>query len=183
MISTRTMSGRLRRLSHVGLLLLVCACAKPVTERTSTSGTIDPARLDMAVQKAKEVRAEGKRVWCVPFARNASGIDIRGDAKTWWTQAKGVFAQGYVPQPGAVMTFKATRKLPLGHVAVVSEVVSEREILVDHANWSRNQVSLGMAVIDVSEKNDWSAVRLMSNPDAYGRVYPVEGFILPKPVE
>ena len=24
---------------------------------------------------------------CVPFARAESGVDIRGNAKTWWTQA------------------------------------------------------------------------------------------------
>lgn len=38
-------------------------------------------------------------------------------------------------------------------------------------------MSLDMVVVDVSEKNDWSAVRVMSNPGALGRVYPITGFI------
>ena len=68
----------------------------------------------------------------------------------------------------------------MGHVAVVSEVVSEREIRVDHANWDRNKVSLKMDVIDVSDNNDWSAVRLKSQPSAFGSVYPIKGFIYPQ---
>lgn len=80
---------------------------------------------------------------------------------------------------GAVMAFSATGKNPMGHVAVVSEVVSERQIKVDHANWKRNKVSLKMDVIDVSEKNDWSAVRLKSQPTAFGSTYPITGFIYP----
>jgi surface antigen len=75
------------------------------------------------------------------------------------------------------MAFSANRKLPLGHVAVVSEVVSDREIRIDHANWRPSQISLGMAVIDVSDKNDWSAVRVESQPNSFGRVYPIDGFI------
>ena len=67
----------------------------------------------------------------------------------------------------------------MGHVAVVSEVVSPREVMVDHANWHRNQVSLAMGVIDVSENNDWSKVRVESAPDNYGSVYPINGFIYP----
>ena len=41
--------------------------------------------------------------------------------------------------------------------------------------------SLGMTVIDVSKNNDWSRVRLESNPGAYGSVYPINGFIRPQP--
>ncbi|HBB82303.1 MAG TPA: CHAP domain-containing protein, partial [Sulfitobacter sp.] len=45
--------------------------------------------------------------------------------------------------------------------------------------WKRNEVSLKMAVIDVSENNDWSAVRLESQPGAFGSTYPINGFIYP----
>lgn len=75
------------------------------------------------------------------------------------------------------MAFAGSRKLPMGHVAVVSGVVSEREITVNHANWIRNKVSLGMTVIDVSAGNDWSSVRVETTPGKPGRVYPVDGFI------
>ena len=133
----------------------------------------------MAVQTAQDMRAKGQRVWCVPFARNVSGIQIRGNAETWWGKAKGLYPRGNEPVVGAVMAFSGTSSLPMGHIAVVSDVVSPREIRVDHANWKRNQVSLKMAVIDVSDSNDWSAVRVESQPGAFGSTYPVNGFIYP----
>ena len=36
-----------------------------------------------------------------------------------------------------------------------------------------------MAVVDVSEDNDWSAVRVESFKGSLGRVYPIDGFIYP----
>lgn len=77
------------------------------------------------------------------------------------------------------MSFKATRGMSLGHVAVVSDIASDREIYVNHANWKRNQVSLKMGVKDVSKNNDWTLVRVESQPGQYGRPYPVNGFIHP----
>ena len=130
--------------------------------------------------EVQQLQSKGSRVWCVPFARNVSGVQIRGNANTWWGKATGIYDKGKQPLVGAVMAFRKTSKLPMGHVAVVSEVVSEREIRVDHANWKRNKVSLKMDVIDVSENNDWSAVRLKSQPTAFGSVYPITGFIYPE---
>lgn len=163
------------------LLLLTAACASaPRTPpRLSEVSGIDPARQELALREVRELQARGQRVWCVPYARNASGIQIRGNAETWWGKAKGLYERGKAPVAGAVMAFSSSRQIPMGHVAVVSEVLSPREIRVDHANWHRNQVSLGMRVVDVSERNDWSAVRLESNPNALGGVYPVSGFIYP----
>ena len=77
------------------------------------------------------------------------------------------------------MAFSGTSSLPMGHIAVVSDVVSPREIRVDHANWKRNQVSLKMAVIDVSKANDLSAVQVESQAGACGRTYAINGFIYP----
>lgn len=163
--------------------LLVSACGNPLLDVQKLSEVaVDPARTAFAMREVQSLHAKGARVWCVPFARNASGIEIRGDAKTWWPQAEGKYARGKIPQVGAVMAWTATRKNPRGHIAVVSEIVSDREIRVDHANWKRNQVSLQMAVIDVSEANDWSAVRLESNPGAFGSTYPITGFIYPNEV-
>ncbi|KUP92920.1 CHAP domain-containing protein [Tritonibacter horizontis] len=140
---------------------------------------IDPHRRAFAVSEAQNLQARGARVWCVPFARNLSGVEIRGNAKTWWGKAQDEFQVSKTPTVGAVMAFSATSSMPLGHVAVVSELVSDRMMRVDHANWHRNKVSLGMNVIDVSAENDWSKVRLESNPGAYGSVYPITGFIRP----
>ncbi|OED47908.1 CHAP domain-containing protein [Rhodobacteraceae bacterium (ex Bugula neritina AB1)] len=169
---------RLRLLSIVGAGLLVLANCGDIQNGSVSRAEVDAARLEYAVQEVQYLQSKGRRVWCVPFARNASGIEIFGNAKTWWAQASGQYSRSKEPQPGAVMAFSATRSNPLGHVAVVSKVEDARRIRVNHANWQRNKVSLGMAVIDVSEKNDWSAVRLESNPGAFGRVYPITGFIL-----
>jgi hypothetical protein len=186
MTSTRTGATALR-LIFVGLMFgLLSACG----DMASRSGMLqtEPAGLDVyrstkAMDEAKEKRARGQRVWCVPFARTLSGIEIKGNAETWWGSAAGVYDRGADPQVGAVMVFSGTGKLPMGHVAVVSELVSDREIKIDHANWKRNQVSLGMSVIDISEAGDWSSVKVAYDPGQYGRPYPISGFIYPNRVE
>lgn len=165
----------------LGCALMVSGCAAPkqmnMFDTSPVSSQQQVPMLSKALSNAKALKAQGKRLWCVPFARDASGVDIRGDARTWWKQASTLYARGHAPLVGSVMAFRATRKLPLGHVAVVSQVLSDREILVDHANWNPSKVSLGMKVIDVSPKGDWSAVRVASTGDHLGRVYPVDGFI------
>ena len=187
---TLTSSGRLARLPlALAVLAALSACGgggggTDQAKRMSFASAqerpegVDPARRDSAVSLARELRARGGRVWCVPFARTVSGIDLQGNAGTWWSKASGRYARSHRPEPGAVMAFSPTRKMPMGHVAVVSEVVSPREIKIDHANWQRNRVSLGMTVHDVSKNNDWSQVRVMSQESVAGRVYPVSGFIL-----
>ncbi|WP_425052545.1 CHAP domain-containing protein [Psychromarinibacter sp. S121] len=166
--------SRLRFPALCALLLMTAACGQ--VKREDIPG-LNGELVSRAVNIATDMRAAGKRVWCVPFARNASGIEIRGNADTWWGQAEGKFARGHTPTIGAVMAFSGTSKLPMGHIAVVSKVVSDREILIHHANWHRNQVSLNMSVIDVSPDNDWSRVRVMTNPGSYGSVYQIDGFI------
>jgi surface antigen len=117
---------------------------------------------------------------CVPYARNRSGVRIWGDAHTWWDKAAGRFERSSAPEPGAVMVMRyggAER----GHVAVVRRVLNDREIVVDHANWlNSGEIGLDNPVMDVSEDNDWSRVRVWYAPGRHygGRVYVVEGFIL-----
>ena len=115
---------------------------------------------------------------CVPFARKDSGIELPGNAWQWWDHAAGVYARGHVPQPGSVLAFRANPHMRLGHVAVVTRVINAREIVIDHANWSHGRVSRGMPVVDVSEANDWSAVRVgLGDGGEFGSVYPTYGFI------
>ncbi len=130
------------------------------------------------------VSAPAMALQCVPFARQLSGVQIFGNAKTWWVQAAGRYARGSEPKVGAVMSFKATRSMPLGHVGMVSRIVSDREVLIDHANWSliggrRGQIERGAKVIDVSAKGDWSAVRVWYAPlrGLGTSTYPLNGFI------
>ncbi len=120
---------------------------------------------------------------CVGYARQVSGVEIRGNANTWWGQAEGRYARGKAPKTGAIMAFKSSGGMPLGHVAVVSRIVSDREVLLDHANWSRGgKVERGVRAIDVSDAGDWSAVKVWFGPisDLGKRVNPVAGFIYPE---
>ena len=125
---------------------------------------------------------------CVPYAREASGIEIFGNARTWWGQAAGRYARGATPQIGAVMAFKPTRAMPIGHVATVSRIVSDREVLISHSNWSlingrRGQIERNVRAIDVSDAGDWSKVRVWYAPlgDLGTSSYPLYGFIYNKP--
>ena len=104
---------------------------------------------------------------CVPFARAASGIQIFGDAWTWWDQADGRYARGDEARVGAVIVFARTGRLPLGHVAVVSRVVEVRVVMLTHANLSRQNGERGHAeqdvtLFDVSPGNDLSQVKVAS---------------------
>ena len=123
---------------------------------------------------------------CVGYARQATGVEIRGNANTWWNQADGRYTRGKLPREGAVMAFRASRGMPLGHVAVVTRIVSDREVLIDHANWSRGgRIEHGVRAVDVSDAGDWSAVKVWYGPigDLGTRVNPVAGFIYPDQVE
>ncbi|WP_277967843.1 CHAP domain-containing protein [Sphingomonas echinoides] len=117
---------------------------------------------------------------CAPYARQISGIEIRGNANTWWSQAAGHYARGHAPKVGAVLAFSATSRMRMGHVAMVSEVVSEREVLLTHANWSRRGgVERDVRAVDVSPNGDWSMVKVWYGPqgDLGTSAYPTKGFI------
>ena len=114
---------------------------------------------------------------CVTFARMFSGINIFGDAWTWWRQAAANFRTGKAPETGSVLVFRPEGRMSRGHVAVVSKIVSEREILVDQANWERNRITQDTLVIDISAQNDWSKVRVENSAGSMGAPYPVFGFI------
>lgn len=119
---------------------------------------------------------------CVPYAREQSGVQIYGNANTWWAQAAGHYPRSSAPAPGAVLVTRGYHDTSRGHVAVVTHIVSTRIILVNHANWlNRGEVSVNVPVLDVSESNDWSEVRVWNIPSGqWGvRIYEAEGFIHP----
>ena len=130
--------------------------------------------------------ARGGGISCVPYARAASGITVAGNAWEWWDNAAGVYARGSVPQAGSVLAFRANGRMHLGHVAVVSRVINGREIEIDHANWwgpgMHGGVAHNVPVVDVSEANDWTAVRVgLGQSGEFGSVYPTYGFIYDQP--
>jgi len=119
---------------------------------------------------------------CVLFARANSGIDIRGDAFSWWDLAAGRYLRGQVPEVGAVLVLAQTDRLRRGHVAVVRQVIDQRDILVDHANWIPGRIITGMQVQDVSPDNDWTALRFYNvQYGVFGSIYPADGFIYQMP--
>jgi surface antigen len=128
----------------------------------------------------------GGGISCVPFARSDSGIALVGNAWLWWDHAAGVYARGQVPEPGSVLAFQSNPSMRLGHVAVVSRIINAREVEIDHANWwgpgMRGGVAHNVPVVDVSEANDWSAVRVgLGRSGDFGSVYPTYGFIYDRP--
>ena len=128
--------------------------------------------------------ASAQSLQCAPFARMFSGIQLFGAAASWWNQAVGKYDRGTAPKAGAVLVFKATGAMRVGHVATVSKIVSDRIIKVTHANWSliggrRGQVENDVTVVDASPNNDWTQVKVWYAPiKSIGiKAYPVYGFI------
>jgi surface antigen len=135
-----------------------------------------------ALMTTVPAQARGTFWQCVTFARSVSGVELHGNAWTWWDQSEGHYARGQAPKVGAVMSFQRTARMPLGHVAMVSKVISDREVLLTHANWSRRGgVERDVRAVDVSANGDWSEVRVWYGPigDLGTSSYPVNGFIYP----
>ncbi len=135
----------------------------------------------------RQVAARSQGISCVPYARQVSGIQVVGNAWEWWNKAAGTYARGDRPEVGSVLNFRANGRMRLGHVAVVTQVVNPREVIVDHANWPSGggrggRITRGVAVVDVSEANNWSAVRVeLGRSSGFGSIYPTYGFIYNRP--
>jgi surface antigen len=154
----------LLRLCAVLLLLALAACGSGGPEGNARLGNYvgGPVALE-----------------CAPFARALSGVRLWGEAADWWPEAAGRYERGETPSVGSVLVLRRSGRLPSGHVAVVSQVVGRREILVTQANWVHGRVSEDQPVIDVSEDNDWSVVRVWWPPVGQMGVteYAAYGFI------
>jgi hypothetical protein len=147
----------------------------------------DPAPVaSLAPSAPPTVERWTKYISCVPYARLRSGLQIFGDAKFWWGKAADLYQRMTAPAADAVMVFAGSKRIRRGHVAVVTAIVSPREIKVDHANWQNHgEIDLNMPVLDVSKNNDWSQVRVWDprTGDYGARVYAISGFIArPTPV-
>lgn len=164
-----------RRLASL-LLATLAATSAPVLGQSQGESAVAASASISAIQFMA--------LQCVPYARTVSGIQIYGDAHTWWGQAAGKYARGDRPKVGAVMAFKPHGRMELGHVAAVSKIVDSRTVLLRHANWSlingaRGQIEDDVRAIDVSEDNDWSKVKVWFAPiqGIGGTAWPVQGFI------
>src|SRR5258706_2058635 len=153
--------------------------------RKRTRALLGSLAVAVVVSLAPATGALAETYWqCVPFARLVSGIQIFGDAYTWWNQAVGKYDTGFTPKAGAVLCFKPTERMRLGHVAVVSQVLTDRIVQITHANWSpiegsRGKVEKDVTLVDVSPQGDWSQVKVWYDPnrDLGGSTYQTYGFI------
>ncbi len=180
------MTNRLIRPGLTTLLLLslaACASHGPVPE-TKPVVRAPAAPLPTDKMPGSSFPADG--AWqCVPYARAVSGIELYGDAWTWWDQAAGKFARGQSPKRGAVLVFAKGPKLRLGHLAVVIDINGTREIGTTDANWGGSQATRGFIhddqlISDVSADNSWRQVRVWNKKaKAWGSVYDTYGFIYP----
>jgi surface antigen len=116
---------------------------------------------------------------CVAYAREVTGIHLDGNAASWWPHAEGHYERGHKPEIGAILVFKPSGRMHVGHVAVVSQVVGAREVLVDQSNWVRGRVTKAMSVVDASPLNDWTSVKVQFG-GTHGRENPTYGFIYPQ---
>jgi hypothetical protein len=142
----------------------------------------------LAKTAAAPSRADGlpPPTQCALFAREFTGINIRGDAWSWWNLATTQqYPHSDVPKAETILVLRATPQLKLGHVGIVKKVIGPREILITHANWgnddpTRRIVHDSTAVVDVSPDNDWTQLRFFNAPaHAFGKVYAAYGFIYP----
>ena len=119
---------------------------------------------------------------CVTYARAHSGVNLRGDAGSWWDLAAGHYTRSNQPSLGAVLVLTGYAGPHRGHLAVVTAIDSSRRIRVDHANWLNDgRIYRNDPVVDVSPDNDWSEVRVWNvQSNTLGvRTYLVRGFIGP----
>ena len=163
---------------RVTVALALAACALGCSAMPALADDIDGYDASAELQQPY--------LQCVPYARQVSGIQLYGDAWTWWDQAEGRYARGHTPRVGAVMAFQPYGNMTLGHVAAVSRVIDARTVLLRHANWSpiegrRGQIEDDVRAVDVSPDNDWSEVRVWYAPiqDLGTTAWPVAGFIYP----
>jgi hypothetical protein len=164
-------------------LTVAAACAAALSACASTPR--DPGPITRHAPGARpSVDYSATPLQCVPFARKASGVNIYGDAHTWWGQARHKYETDDEPRRGAVIVLKGRNDNDArGHVGVVRKLLNDRQITVDHANWAnKGEIQTDTPVLDVSGDNDWSRVRVWNVEGGHfgGHVYSVQGFILPE---
>lgn len=179
MVKVWAMRARAFGLGLVAAALGACASLPAPVSLGPVAETGAPAPAEFGDARVTDYAAN---LQCVPFARQASGIAIYGDANTWWRQAAGRYPRSHSPAPGSVLVIRGYNNPGRGHVAVVRRIESSRVIFIDQANWlNGGEVSVNVPVLDVSPSNDWSEIRVWHIPGGHwgGRVYTAEGFIHP----
>lgn len=195
------------RLNVAHLTICLLLAASPFSQQASAargdarsevrSSASQPRNASMAMSRSASRQARGRStragshgggLTCVPYARSVTGMEISGNGRDWWHNAAGRYARGQRPQVGSVLAWPGSGSMGSGHVAVVSRVLNGRMIEIDHANWGgpgirRGTVMHNVKVMDVSDDNSWTRVRVQVGWTAenFGREYPTYGFIHNRP--
>ncbi|MGE3251894.1 MAG: CHAP domain-containing protein [Hyphomonadaceae bacterium] len=154
------------------------AVTAPVVSFQEASAAAE-TRVEAQGWRDAPVVTRGADMTSAAYARAHSNVALQGEGAAWWNEAAERYQRTERPQTGAVMAMDG------GHVAIVSRIVSAREILVDHADWmNEGEVQRGALVRDVSENNDWSEVVVWNAPagELGAHAYAVEGFITATPL-
>ena len=154
--------------------------ARPITPEPVADVALHVPAVAAVAAPAPSVETPLHRLFCVEYARMRSGLAVFGDAKHWWERAKNTYARLSHPVEEAVMVFSGSKRLKRGHVAVVTDIVSPRQVIVDQANWQNHgEIDHATPVLDVSADNDWSKVRVwdMRSGQFGTHVYAISGFI------
>lgn len=126
---------------------------------------------------------ESARIDDVAYVKSVTGMAIPGQAWSWWDGSNGRYPRGHNPVPSAVLVFRQQQNLPAGHLAIVTKVLSSREVRISHADWAstwatRGRITGNVPVLDVSRANDWTKVRLWyANSGTVDQVYGTYGFV------
>jgi len=126
---------------------------------------------------------ESARIDDVAYVKSVTGMAIPGQAWSWWDGSNGRYPRGHSPVPSAVLVFRQQQNLPAGHLAIVTKVLSSREVRISHADWAstwatRGRITGNVPVLDVSRANDWTKVRLWyANSGTVDQVYGTYGFV------
>jgi CHAP domain len=159
------------------------ATAAPAIPTITLAAALETAADVGGVQYRPVVDRSGPPLQCAIYAQRTTGMDLRGVASSWWPAAEGRYERNATPKLGSVIVMTGTSAA--GHVAVVTRILNNREILVDHANWgNQGEITKGALIVDVSQAGDWSAIRVWHPPtNTLGlRVFPVLGFVGPAAV-
>lgn len=182
MVGLEKVAARALALGLVTAALAACASTSAPISTGRYAAARPTSSLPTYQGDEPQVADQHAGLQCVPFARRASGIEIYGDANTWWVRAEGRYPRSNQPAAGSVFVMRGYNDPGRGHVAVVTHVDSSRLIRVDQANWlNGGEVSVGVPILDVSANNDWSEVRVWYIPGGHwgGRTYQAQGFIHP----
>jgi len=133
----------------------------------------------MAIRRSAFLQSKASAFGAYPSRARQAWCPIRGNANMVGQSQRSLRAR-HKTRCRRVMAFKrppaGTR---MGHVRLVSEVVSPREIKVDTPTLgSATRSRLAMTSKTCRPANDWSDVRLESQAGSFGSVYPINGFIL-----